>query len=239
MVRDARRGAELVHRDQACHGRTHRRVGEQVVQLEPVAHVQEGRRLVEQEHARALRESPRDGDPPHLSPAQRLGPPVREGREVAPVDGLVDGFGVHGSLAHPRVLVRRPPHGHDVAHAKAQRDALALRHERDDPREGATVTPVALANDGRGRPEDAHVARAGGKKAGDDAKDRGFARSVGAEKGQDFPCPNGQAYLVERKGLRAGRTTGAGVGRTYALQLYRGGGDCRICHVDSTRWCIL
>ena len=116
-----------------------------LVKLEAVPDVEVCRWFVEEQQLWLLREGAGDGDAPLLAAAQRLDRSIRQSFEVGAGHGLRDRLFVCGIFGHPGALMRRSPHGHNFAHAKASRHGFVLGDEGDD---ASDVSPRELAHIG-------------------------------------------------------------------------------------------
>src|ERR1700682_517076 len=97
-------------------------VGQQFVELEAMAHVEERTWLIEEQDPRPLRKRARDRHPTLFAAAQGLDASIGQALEVAPADGVVDRGPVLRALPHPHTLMRRPAHQNRVPYAKSLRD---------------------------------------------------------------------------------------------------------------------
>ncbi len=191
--REVRGGFELVHRGDARDSLSPDDAYEQIVELEAMPHVEERGGLVEEQHARPLREGARQGDTPPLTAAQLVDAALGEIRQVAPGDRILDDVAILGALLQPRALVRRSAHGDDVAHPEAERHALALRQERDHAGELASAGVAHLSA------RHPHLPLARLEQPGSEPQERRLASAVRAENRRDLAGVDVEAHLLERE----------------------------------------
>ena len=219
-MRDARGGVEVVHRDDAGDAVARDDVGEQVVELEAVADVEEGRRLVEEKHARPCCARAR------ATATRRCSPPLSvstgrsaTAREVAAGDGVVDGRGVLGPLAHPAVLVRRPPHARPPR-ARGTRRRAARSGARARPTRAASRRSIAA----HVRPRERHRARGRREEPRRDAEQGRLPRPVRPEERRHLAL---HARPRGSRPRRAGAPPGPRSAPSTRVELHRGVMACR------------
>ena len=154
-------------------------------------HVNAGRRLVEQQQFRLLRQRPRD-EHPLLLTARELGDvTVLQRAQIECREGGIDGPNVCRLQAREGSQPRIAAHRDDVAHVERERkvDFLGLRDVADRARrEGARLPP-----------EDAHAAGIRLDQARDRLEQGGFAGAVGADDPERRPRADLERDAVERE----------------------------------------
>jgi hypothetical protein len=186
-------GVQLVHRNDACDAVSHRDVGEQIVELETVTHIEEGSRFVQEKHARPLRQSAREGDPALLACTQFLDSPGAKSDKIAAQDRLLYRGPIFRPLTHPSALVGCAAHRDHLADSETESDRLTLRYERHEASKMAAIEAVDVSAD------DVHLPFARVEDPGGDAKQGGFPRSVGAEKHGYLSGAYPKARALERR----------------------------------------
>ena len=146
----------------------------QVEHLLLVADVQGARRLVEQQHARFLRERTAQHHPLQLAAGERGGQPRGQVVQAQPVDDAIHGGAVAGGVVTEPRDVRGTAQADELAHRHPLGDHGTLRHERHHPGHGASL-PLLRVDPG-------HVHRAARRdQAGQGVEERGLAGAVGAD----------------------------------------------------------
>ena len=112
-----------------------------------------------------------------------------------------------GVIAPAPVKTAGEAHGVDHRLEGFERDFL--RHQPNHGTGGAVVAGNVMAADG-------DAARTGRDQPADDRDQRGLARAIGAEQGQDFACRDVQRHLGQRRGA-------AGIGFGQVLDRDDGG----------------
>ena len=161
-----------------------------------VGEVEEGGRLVEQEHPRLLGQRAGEEDPPPLAAGEGVDPPVGEVGEVAGGQRPLHRAQVVAAGDGQQPLVRRPAHHDRLAHREGPVEPRLLGDEGADPGH--------LAARRGGRVEAAQPDRAGLRREqpGHQADERRLAGAVGAEQADELALAGREGDAVHR-GARA------------------------------------
>ncbi len=175
-----RGGVEVVEHGDAGEAAASELAPDDLVDGDVVADVEVRARLVEHEDAALLRQRAGDGHALLLAARERGHRAIGEPVEIARRERAGDGVAIGGGGAHPGALVRGAPHHHHLAHREAERDLHLLRHDSDEPSEGAAIERRhVLADDGH-----AAAARARSPRA---ASPAWISRAVGPEHRAELP----------------------------------------------------
>ena len=167
--------------------------GEQLEQLELMAHVERRRRLVEHQGRRLLRQRPRQQHALALA-ARQLAERARRQLEDAGVGhGALGGGDVGGGLEAERAEPRASAHEHDLERRERELERLVLQHGGDQAR--------ALAR--RQRREialvDGDLAGRRRQQAEQEARQRRLAGAVGAEDADELAAPDIEVDVDEER----------------------------------------
>jgi len=122
---------EIVHRAEHGQAAVAAQLVDQLEGLLAATDVERGRRLVEEQDGRLLREGPRDHRPLALAAGQRPEPSSREGQKVEPGESRSRRRSVSPALGPVVAQVRRPAQQHVLRHSHVRGQRGHLRDERE------------------------------------------------------------------------------------------------------------
>ena len=175
----------------------HRCVERRELALEPleVRDVEVGRRLVEEEHPRFLRERAREQHALPLAAGDAVERPVLEPADVEAHHRVPGDREVARAGEAERAEIRRAPHEHDLERRERELEDGILRHDREPARTLATAE--------RGERDAVELDDAGGgrDRAGQDAHERRLPAPVGSDDADDLSRRDGEVDRVQHGGI--------------------------------------
>ena len=153
----------------------------------PVLEVERGRRFVEQQHGRLLRERAPEHRAPALAARQRRDRPRAQLGHADRAQRPLDRGVVLGAVAVERGRARVAPAAHEVLDRERELPVLLLRQERDAAGDRAPVEPL----------ERRHLALVGLEDAGQNPQQRRLAAAVRADQRHPFPFDDAQVDAAQ------------------------------------------
>ena len=176
-----------------------------VVHAGLMAQVQMGRRLVEEQHLRLLRERARHKDPLALATREPIDRSVLEVRDLELCHcGTRDRQVLRAREAEPRQM-RRAPHQHHLQRRERKLECRILRHDGEETCDlGATARRERLA-------VEAYAAARGREHAGQQPKERRLAAAVRTDEPDDLAPRDREADVVQHRAPAVGEADALGL----------------------------